>query len=333
MTVTPAPARFLPGPDTPVIAAHRIVDGYTGPIARYAAPAWPLIPMNANPGVTHSTIHWPTFPDTFREEMRLAAWTLINGELPAVFLRERHPTWRSRQAPKALCQTIGTWCRLAVWLTDRGITTLSNCTTQVPGEYGRHVRDSGAARITVHSVLSSLTQLWVFDQLSGRPSGIGCPPWESEGVDDYLPAATPRGENATEAIAEQTMGPLLVWAIRAVEEFSDDILAAWAEANRLPPTSPRPPHEPLFGHSWTASMPTGCRFRPHGGWAELRSRARISPRSPAPPWARSTAPPVITAGARPSWIGPAPARSVFRSPADSAGSPGQRPSTTPKQAS
>jgi hypothetical protein len=113
-----------------VIPAHRIAGDYTGPIARYAAPAWPLIPMNANPGVTHSTIHWPTFPDPFREEIRLAAWTLINGELPAVFLRERHPTWHSRQAPKALCQTIGTWCRLAVWLTDRGITTLRGSTSR-----------------------------------------------------------------------------------------------------------------------------------------------------------------------------------------------------------
>ncbi|MFG2582266.1 integrase [Streptomyces malaysiensis] len=235
MTATPAPAPplVLPGPDTPVIPAHLVIDGYPGLIARYAAPAWPLIPMNANPGVTHSTIHWPTFPDTFREEMRLAAWTLINGELPAVFLRERHPTWRSRQAPKALCQTIRTWCRLAVWLADRGISTLNACTSQVLGEYGRHVRESGAARTTVHSVLSSLTRLWVFDQLSGRPSGISCPPWEMEGVDDYLPSATPGGENATEAIAEQTMGPLLVWAIRTVEEFSDDILAAWAERNRL----------------------------------------------------------------------------------------------------
>ncbi|MEU0164068.1 hypothetical protein ABZ214_01095 [Streptomyces iakyrus] len=256
MTATPAPARALPGPDTPVIPAHRIAGSYTGPIARYAAPAWPLMPMNANPGVTHSTIHWPTFPATFREEMRLAAWTLINGELPAVFLRERHPTWRSRQAPKALCQTIGTWCRLAVWLTDQGITTLNNCTTQVLSEYGRHLRDSGAARITLHSVLSSLTRLWVFDQLSGRPSGIGRPPWETEGVDDYLPPATPGGENAAEAIAEQTMGPLLVWAIRTVEEFSDDILAAWTERNRL--------HAQAAGNTATPASRAALRaFRPH----------------------------------------------------------------------
>lgn len=78
-----------------------------------------------------------------------------------------------------------------------------------------------------------MTRLWAFDQLSSRPSGIGCPPRETEGVDDYLPAATAKGENTTEAIAEQTMGPMLIWAIRMVEDFSDDILTAWAEMERL----------------------------------------------------------------------------------------------------
>ncbi|GAA4638991.1 hypothetical protein GCM10023196_098860 [Actinoallomurus vinaceus] len=81
--------------------------------------------------------------------------------------------------------------------------------------------------------LTSVTRLWVFDALSGRPRGIGRPPWES-GVDDYLPPATRAGgENLTEALAAQTMGPLLIWAIRMIEDFADDIFAAWAERTRL----------------------------------------------------------------------------------------------------
>ncbi|MGI5380512.1 hypothetical protein ACQEV2_41110 [Streptomyces sp. CA-251387] len=51
-------------------------------------------------------------------------------------------------------------------------------------------------------------------------------------MDDYLPPATPGGENAR-GDRRADHGPLLVWAIRTVEEFSDDILAAWAERNRL----------------------------------------------------------------------------------------------------
>jgi hypothetical protein len=41
------------------------------------------------------------------------------------------------------------------------------------------------------------------------------------------------GENTTEPLDPQVIGPLLVWAIRVVEDFSSDILAAWAENRRL----------------------------------------------------------------------------------------------------
>ncbi|MFF0474396.1 integrase [Streptomyces sp. NPDC004284] len=189
--------------------------------------------MNGNPGVTQNTIHMASFPEVLREEMRLLVWMLINTELSSVFLRGRSPSWRSQQGPEATSKTAGVWARLTDWLAERGITELSDCTSNLLGEYGYKLRDSGVTRITVHYMLASLTRLWALDQLSSRPSGIGCPPWETEGADDYLPPATATGENTTEAITEQTMGPLLIWAIRTVEDFSDDILASWAETNRL----------------------------------------------------------------------------------------------------
>ena len=52
-------------------------------------------------------------------------------------------------------------------------------------------------------------------------------------MDDYLPAATAAGENATEPISPATMGPLLVWALKFIEEFAADILAAHDEEHRL----------------------------------------------------------------------------------------------------
>jgi hypothetical protein len=67
------------------------------------------------------------------------------------------------------------------------------------------------------------------------PCGITCPPWEIEGVDDYLPGETAEasGENRTEPLDPTVIGPLLTWSIRLVEDFSDDILAAWAERRRM----------------------------------------------------------------------------------------------------
>ncbi|WP_037886473.1 hypothetical protein [Streptomyces sp. NRRL S-646] len=83
-------------------------------------------------------------------------------------------------------------------------------------------------------MLNALTRLWAYDELSARPAGVGRPPWDEFGADDYLPAATSQGgENTTEILAEQTMGPMLVWAIRMIDDFADDILAAWQERHRL----------------------------------------------------------------------------------------------------
>ena len=58
---------------------------------------------------------------------------------------------------------------------------------------------------------------------------IQAPAWDLEGLDHYLPATSASGENVTEPIDAATIGPLLVWAVRFVEEFSGDVLAARAE--------------------------------------------------------------------------------------------------------
>ncbi|TQM78165.1 hypothetical protein FHX81_0419 [Saccharothrix saharensis] len=100
----------------------------------------------------------------------------------------------------------------------------------------RRLRDWTEAGVwpRLHELLLALTRLWAFDQLSARPCRIGRPPWEDRGIDDYLPAATTTGgENSTEPLSEHTMGPLLVWALRMVEDLGGDILAAEAERRRL----------------------------------------------------------------------------------------------------
>ncbi|MER5641584.1 integrase [Kitasatospora sp. NPDC002227] len=54
-------------------------------------------------------------------------------------------------------------------------------------------------------------------------------------MDDYLPAEQGGSEveNATEPFDPAVIGPLLVWSIRLVEDFADDILAAWNERRRM----------------------------------------------------------------------------------------------------
>ncbi|MCX5317639.1 integrase [Streptomyces sp. NBC_00154] len=237
MSTAPEPDRFrlpLPNPTTPVVPAHRVVAQHAHLNARYDAAVWPLAPLISNPSTSLAAIRWRNCSPALEAEMRLAVWTMINGELRPTFLKERAVRLRSRLSPEGMGDAVQQWMLLTIWLEARGIHTLADCDGQVLRDYGHHLRDSGSGRPHVQRVLGWLTRLWAFDQLSARPAGIGRPPWDEFGADDFLPAATVvGGENSREPLAEATMGPLLVWAIRMIDDLSDDILAAWDEATRL----------------------------------------------------------------------------------------------------
>ncbi|MEV5497669.1 hypothetical protein AB0M50_19960 [Nonomuraea fuscirosea] len=230
----------LPGPDTPIVLPHLAAAEHAHLNDCFNAPVWPLAALTENPSRNKASIHWDTCPAAFRGELQVVAWTMINGELRPAFLVGRGTRFRGRLGLAALAWTIVQWVHLARWLDSRGITTLAGCGTGVLHEYGMHLSEQGRSREKVRSILSAVTRLWAFDELSARPAGIGRPPWDEDGVDDYLPAATSSsgGENATEPVAAQTMGPLLVWAMRMVDDFADDILAAWAETQRLKAAAP-----------------------------------------------------------------------------------------------
>jgi hypothetical protein len=225
----------LPTPGTPVILPHLVVSMHAHLNGRYADPAWSLAPLTGNPSAVKKRIRWERWPEAFQNEMRLAAWNLINGQLRPTFLQEHGSRMRGRLGLSHIYGALTHWRHLAKWLEERDIRSLASCDITVLHEYGQHVRDACHSRAYTHSILMSLTRLWAFDQLSGRPNGIGRPPWEQLGVDGYLPpeASSHGGENATEPIAERTMGPLLIWAMRMVDDLSADILAAWAERQRL----------------------------------------------------------------------------------------------------
>ena len=100
------------------------------------------------------------------------------------------------------------------------------------------------------------TRLWALDEISARPAGIGQPQWDPTGVDEYLPDRTPiGGENATAPLAEDMVGPLLVWAIRVVDDLADDILNARAERQRLAKAIPAAPSrrgDTRYVPTWTS---------------------------------------------------------------------------------
>ncbi|MFE7464728.1 integrase [Streptomyces sp. NPDC057499] len=225
----------VPAPDSPVVLPQWIDPGNTHPNTRYRDSVWSLAPLIDNPGATLISIHWKNCPAPLRDEMKRVVWALINGERRPTFLRTKGLSARGRGAAQTMLQKYCEWFRLARWLHQRGITRLADCTEDQWRIYAGVRRDEGISRVHAEMVLGYFTDLWVYDQLSARPAGISCPPWETEGIDDYLPSAdgTDNAENSTEPLDPQVLGPLLIWALRFVDNFADDILAAWTEQRRL----------------------------------------------------------------------------------------------------
>ncbi|MGY5072348.1 integrase [Streptomyces griseus] len=225
----------MPAPDSPVVLARWISPGNTHPNSRYADLIWFLAPLIDNPSESLRKIYWKNCPVPLRGQVRLATWTMINGELRPTYLKTRGVAARARTSPAEMLETCREWMRLARWLHKLGITELASCTDAEWRAYVAERFASGMSRESAVGVCASLTDLWAFDQHSAHPAGVTLPPWETEGIDDFLPAVdgTGGGENTAEPLDPAVLGPLLVWAIRFVEDFAEDILAAWAERQRI----------------------------------------------------------------------------------------------------
>ncbi|MFH8379105.1 hypothetical protein ACH4A7_37025 [Streptomyces cyaneofuscatus] len=224
----------MPAPTSLVVLPQWITPGNTHPNSRYQEAMWSMALLIDNPGTRLGKLHWKNCPEPLRDQVKLAAWTMINGQLRPTYLQVRGVQARSRSGAPDMAATCLEWMRLARWLHERQITSLGACTETEWRAYASE-RLPRVSRDTAAIICVRLTNLWAFDQLSARPSGITRPPWESGGVDDFLPAggAAGGGENATEPLDPLVLGPLLIWAIRFVDDFADDIMAAWAERRRL----------------------------------------------------------------------------------------------------
>ncbi|MEU8712789.1 integrase [Streptomyces sp. NPDC048663] len=225
----------MPAPGSPVVLPKWIDPDNRHPNSCYQDPAWSLAPLINNPSTSLRKIYWQRCPESLRGQLKLIAWSMLNGQLRPTYLKSRG----TRAAPRTSATEMGTtcseWVRLACWLHKRGVTDLAACTEEHWRSYIAERWIAGCSRTGAEKVLGRLTALWAFDDLCAYPAGIVRPPWETEGPEDFLPASegASGGENSTEPLDPQVIGPLLVWAIWMVDEFADDILASWAEKQRL----------------------------------------------------------------------------------------------------
>ncbi|MFE9853337.1 hypothetical protein ACFYPN_31740 [Streptomyces sp. NPDC005576] len=341
LTALPAELPALPLWDTPVVAPSLVLAPGPVPVSIYADEVWSLAPLVANPSAARPGVDWSRFPASMLPQVQPAAWMMINTSLPASVL-VGHPTWHSRLGPAGIHQSVLCWQRFCAWLHQRGERGLHAVTEEVWVSWAGHLaRQPGASRGNVTKVLVALTRLWAFDTAGPAPSGMAMPPWHRLGVDDPRTPSAGRGENTTEPISPATMGPLLIWALRVVDDFSDGILTAWEESRRIADAAlctPATPESKARLKSFLQDLIDRGQpvpSRPNASYRHALANTYIAARVSCP----STQ--VNSLLSTELWqhllayvdANPGPCPWSRRSPGASTASPGRRSSTSPKPAS
>ncbi len=188
--------------------------------ARFRDDIWRLEPADLQRHAQSLTLDFATVPAAWRSLTKELCYAMLSGTLPPREERPRISTVRGN--------FIGVR-RFLTWLENRPAAATGRPAARL-GElvgadleaYQRHLLTVFPQPDTRGLARSKVRLLWRYREV--MPDHLGFDPWHCDGwTKDVNKVAA---ENATPRIPEQVHGPLMVWAMRFVDEFSADILAA-----------------------------------------------------------------------------------------------------------
>lgn len=223
----------LPKDSDPFLIGERIPAGVDPQsLSRYGDSRWDLS-LFIGPAAQGQSVNLMLFNEVRRESFRAATWALINMPV-ADILTERPGSNRVRRPSSGtMLVIVQSWRQFDRWLQTRGVDRLCDITERDLEDYAIAVAGQSALRTPPAKALYAISVLWGFAPYLTESDRIRQPPWEQHGMSEYLPPSYHSGENSTPPIHPTVMSALLIWAIRFVDDFADDIVEAWAERQRL----------------------------------------------------------------------------------------------------
>jgi integrase len=227
--------------------------------SRFSDPVWRLEPAQLQRHERALSLNFFAFPDPMRLAAKVFAYTLLKrgdpdeGQVAISTVRKRVDELR----------------RFCNWLSDHEH-PLEHVNADQILAYQIHLLTALTTPGARQTALSTVRMLWTYREHLGI-WGLAVDPRD---IPDFgLPQCKAgRIENRTTRIPEKVLGPLLVWALRFVDDFSGDIIlgrdrraALLAEKNtKLPPGEARSKLEEFLRAQELAGRPLpGFRGRPN----------------------------------------------------------------------
>ena len=193
--------------------------------ARFGDLVWDLSPAIFQRHSRKLILNFAAVPERFRPASKELFFALLAGE---------PPPGRSRLHVATIHGHFGKVVEFLTWAAQCGVATLGTLTADDLAAYQEHLHKRPGATAQWRQRQRHVVRLfWVYrarltidtDRLSFDPDGLAT--WDDES------SWTGKGENRTARIPEAVLGPLLGWALRWVEEFADDVVAAHDEWTAL----------------------------------------------------------------------------------------------------
>ena len=251
-----------PDDDTPVLLHRELVPGTSADaLCRFGEDRWRLDEAVFEEHAGAVSLNFAAIPTPLRLSAKHYIWQLINHDYPSPFRRAA----AERVAIRTVVTAWPSFKEFMVWLHRQQIDELGLITESVLDDYLIHVGEQSIALDVKFRRIYEVRRLWGYRSiLPERMRLPELPPWGGDPARELFGKAKRFRENRTRRIAEATMQSLLHWALRFVEDFADDILAAHAEYRRLKSRTPE-------GRRARGPVP----FRPTKGDVEQRMRVYL----------------------------------------------------------
>jgi hypothetical protein len=231
-TVNTASARddAFPDANTAVLADRQLNPKRTHPLSVFADDWWDISHGLFEAHIPYTKLNFAPLPDRFREAAKHYTWQLINNDDPI----QRRSNGGRRLAQRSIALALPRIAAFLLWLDAHDIDRVADVTS---ADLDRYAADIAVLEATVshrRSLLVEVRRLWSYRSLLPTDLRLPeAPPWADERVSDLVGGAHRSRENLTPRIASDTMEMLLMWCLRFVEDFADDIITGYAEVWRL----------------------------------------------------------------------------------------------------
>lgn len=180
---------------------------------RYSQDVWALAPAELKKHERRQVLDFTRVPQQYQQAAKELCYAMLSGTVPP---------GEDRPAVGSVRTFFTDYVRFLRWV-DARRAGLGAVTAQDLEDYQRHLiacLPGSSARATAR-VAARKFWLWRHVLTCG---GLRCDPVNVDGWGE--PMTRRASENSTARVPEEVLGPLFAWAIRFVDEFSPDILAA-----------------------------------------------------------------------------------------------------------